>query len=399
MRHWSEGLAGILDPVQVSSFLQDHYEKEPLHLRRQSPHAFADLLDAATLDRVVTGHTLPYPALRVVKDNLMLAAEDWAAMAPWGTGTVPGVGRADRVLELVRSGHSLVLEQLERVVPSLGRLCARVQDELAGETCANVYYTPGASTCFHPHFDTQEVFVLQCAGRKRWRLWDRAVHLPLPRDGKRPVGSLGEPLRELVLEPGDVLYLPRGQVHAAEALDGPSLHVSVSVLPVTWWTVLRECFRTFEHPILHESVRFDPHDPDLDEAQEERFEALVEGLVDALDASDALRELVRRITAGSFPALEGGLLDLEAVQAGRVGLDTALRAREGVRWMVDREEGRLLLRFHKHTLPLPPDGYPVVRWLVDTPRFQVRELPGGMADDTKVRLCRELVARGFLTRA
>ena len=66
-------------------------------------------------------------------------------------------------------------------------------------------------------------------GAKRWRVWPcdhcDAQLLPFADEqaGKEPqprleAQGLGEPRIEAALAPGDVLYIPRGRVHVANAL-------------------------------------------------------------------------------------------------------------------------------------------------------------------------------------
>ena len=49
-----------------------------------------------------------------------------------------------------------------------------------------------------------------------------------------------EPLIDTVLEPGDALYLPRGTIHAAEALGETSIHLTVGVHPITRYQLVQQ---------------------------------------------------------------------------------------------------------------------------------------------------------------
>jgi len=86
-----------------------------------------------------------------------------------------------------------------------------------------------------PHYDSSHVFVLQLEGRKRWRLSPRPV-VTNPSRGRRisadgeidsqhriedeSVEKIGlDNLEFVVLEPGDILYVPAGMVHSTEALE------------------------------------------------------------------------------------------------------------------------------------------------------------------------------------
>ena len=97
---------------------------------------------------------------------------------------------------------------------------------------ANVYLTPPGSQGFAPHYDDIEAFVLQLEGQKRWRLYDpRTPDEVLPRVSSQNFeqDELGECILDVVLEPGDLLYFPRGVIHQAVTQDeNHSLHITVS---------------------------------------------------------------------------------------------------------------------------------------------------------------------------
>lgn len=97
---------------------------------------------------------------------------------------------------------------------------------------ANVYLTPKNSQGFAPHYDDIEAFVLQIEGKKRWRLYKpRNRSEMLPRESSRNFTQeeIGEPCMDVILEPGDMLYFPRGYIHQAQTLKNHhSLHITVS---------------------------------------------------------------------------------------------------------------------------------------------------------------------------
>ena len=79
-------------------------------------------------------------------------------------------------------------------------------------------------------------------GSKRWRLYAPQDETDLlPRDSSRDFQEeeLGKLLLDVVLQPGDLLYMPRGCIHQAEALPhAHSLHLTVSANQHCSWTDL-----------------------------------------------------------------------------------------------------------------------------------------------------------------
>jgi hypothetical protein len=83
------------------------------------------------------------------------------------------------------------------------------------------------------------VFAYQAEGEKLWHVYEARADNPInpvpPGDEaeKWLVDTRGKLLHELVMRPGDLLYLPRGQYHDAITGDGASLHVTYWVKPAT----------------------------------------------------------------------------------------------------------------------------------------------------------------------
>ena len=91
--------------------------------------------------------------------------------------------------------------------------------------------------------------MLQLQGRKRWRVYSPIVPLASFSSGDLDRAMLGVPLIDAVLEPGDMLYMPRGTIHEASTALGSSLshggsafstHVTLSTYQQQAWAPLLE---------------------------------------------------------------------------------------------------------------------------------------------------------------
>ena len=148
------------------------------------------------------------------------------------------------MLELFLDGHTVVLQGLHRLWPPLIEFAGALTTDLGHPVQVNAYITPASSQGFSAHYDVHDVFVLQVAGEKRWRISEPVHPAPLRdqpwTDRRAEVAARAEeePVLDTVLTPGDALYLPRGYLHAAEALGGVSCHLTVGVHPVTRHAVL-----------------------------------------------------------------------------------------------------------------------------------------------------------------
>lgn len=94
-----------------------------------------------------------------------------------------------------------------------------------------------------PHVDSYDVFLLQAAGRRRWRI-SRQRDLRFRDDVPLQLLENFRPTQEWELEPGDVLYLPPGVAHEGVAI-GESLTYSIGFRAPTYQELLEPWLSDF----------------------------------------------------------------------------------------------------------------------------------------------------------
>ena len=365
------------------------------------PAAFADLFSQAAADELLSRRGLRTPFIRVAKGGAVIDPARYTR--PGGVGAMVGDQVADdRILELFLDGHTIVLQGLHRLWPPIIDFAGALTTDLGHPVQVNAYITPPSSTGFSAHYDVHDVFVLQIAGEKRWR-----IHPPVQVDPLRDEPwtdratavaqrASEEPCLEAVLRPGDALYLPRGYLHAAETLvDGSSIHLTVGVHPVTRHAVLEALTALVaDEPQLRSSLPLgiDVSDPAQIEADvAATADALVSGLRTVTPAQVGDR-LAARVVPGNRPAPIAPLAQAEA--AGRLDETTVLEVRPHMRHAVRHEGDQLVLTLPDRTLRLPLATAKAIDALLDGARLRVAELPGLDRDDALVlarRLVREAV--------
>ena len=134
-----------------------------------------------------------------------------------------------KFLEYLKGGATLQINWLERHSVEAMRLCLEVGRFAGAQTSGNAYMSFSGDGTFGKHWDTHDVFAIQLIGRKRWRLFAPTLSLPLTFQAHDRSGHQcpAEPVFEITMEEGDVLYLPRGWWHHVVPLQGGSFHLSV----------------------------------------------------------------------------------------------------------------------------------------------------------------------------
>lgn len=143
-------------------------------------------------------------------------------------------------------GYSLVLNTVEGRSRRLHGLTESLSKIFGTTVNANLYYTPGppegslVNQGFEIHWDEMDSVIIQLQGTKQWEVWEPLVEWPLAHQRIKPNRRELTPLMEVTMRPCDVLYLPRGYIHAAHTVatggDGnstggldDSLHVTIGI--------------------------------------------------------------------------------------------------------------------------------------------------------------------------
>jgi bifunctional lysine-specific demethylase and histidyl-hydroxylase NO66 len=386
----------------VETFATSHWGRAPLlSTAAELGGTFSDLLDATAVDELVSRRGLRTPFLRMAKDGAVLAPKTFTRGGGVGA-TINDQVADDRVLRQLDDGATLVLQALHRTWPPLVDFASELSSALGHPVQINSYITPAQNRGFAPHYDVHDVFVLQIEGRKRWRIHAPVVLDPLenqPWEQHRDAVAARaqeEPLLDCVLAPGDALYLPRGTIHAADALGETSIHLTVGVHPVTRYQLVRQLLELVQdEPALRASLPLgvDLSDPDVLAPQ---LAETVQALIDRIAATGADRIAERigdRLMDLTRPEPIGPLAQLRAADA--LDADTVLRLRSGLRqrWAEDTEQ--ISLTVLGRTVVLAAGTAPALKTMLAGDPFRPRDLPGLDAEE-QLTLARQLLREGVI---
>ena len=391
--------------VDARAFATEYWGRRPLLSRRaQLPLGFADLLDAAAVDELVSRRGLRAPFVRMARDGGVIASAGFTRGGGAGA-TISDQVADDRVLGLLSDGATLVLQGLHRTWPPLVTFGARLATEIGHPVQVNAYVTPPQSQGFAAHYDVHDVFVLQVAGRKHWHIHEPVIVDPMadqPWDQHKAevaARAAEPPLIDTVLEAGDALYLPRGYLHSATALGETSIHLTVGIHPRTRAHLVDHLVRAVRrHPALRASLPMgvDLADPVVLAAQlRPTIEALSRAL-DTVPAEQIAAAMADELISATRPEPLGPLAQLAA--ADEVDPTVRLRLRPGLRWRTSRDDAHIALKLIDKTVTLPLDCAPALKIALSGEVFAPSELSDLTADEQLV-LARRLLREGVLVPA
>jgi hypothetical protein len=370
-------------------FFDKHWEREPLVVARSDPGRFDAILSLADAERIACETAIRTPAIRLVKEGATIPAQAYTRDLGWGSASFTGLARVDRVAEEYAAGATIVLQALHLNWHPAALYCRGLESSLGCPVQTNAYWTPATARGFNVHHDTHDVFILQVAGRKRWLFYEPVVELPL-RDQKWRHGldDAGEPAADLMLEPGDTLYLPRGWPHQATAEAGDSLHLTVGVHVTTRLDALKAALGASGEDVeFRRSVGADGKLPD--------------GLIDSLSAhlapEQVARRARRRFVDSRHPVLDDQIAQVRGLDS--LGLDDPVVRRSTVISDLEEIETETVLRFEGKEVRFPAQARDaLVRAHAAGGAFTAADLPGALDGPGRLVLVRRLVREGFLRR-
>jgi|SRR5579883_138335 len=391
-------ISQLLAPHDLPAFFAQHWETEPLVLNRRKPGYYTPLFTAADLDRVIA-FTRPQfmgpsnfaggpPAAKTYVQGCL---PDRQPVAPVH---YPGIAE---LRQSFAAGKTVVIRSMQHRWLAIASLCRNLEAVFHCPVHTNLYLTPPHSQGFEPHIDTHEVFALQIDGTKHWRLYDMVAELPLAEDKTALRRKELGPPREVVLEPGDLLYIPRGYAHEAFTTSDPSLHLTVGINVYRWADLLQETlvemarkdsrFRASVPPgVLLRSVV--PTDVT------HTFQQLLHSLTEKARVEDAIDRLASRFVENLDPLPDGYFAFAD--QTDVIGLETILVKRPGAICRVSVEGDLAVLEFPGGRVGGPIRILPALRYIAEASRFVVQELPE-LGADAKLVLARRAVREGLLS--
>ncbi|MFJ9696652.1 cupin domain-containing protein [Kitasatospora sp. NPDC101183] len=207
------------------------------------------------LNTILTHHRLEPPRFRLASNGEQVPAHRYSRPIVTRRSTVWHQLQPSELHRRLAEGATLVLDAIDELHAGIGRLASQLERRLRTGVQANLYASWTGVEGFGVHWDDHDVVVVQLDGAKRWRIYGPTRMAPMHRDVETPESPPEEPVADLVLTAGDLLYLPRGWWHAVAASEGQhSLHVTCGLQSTTGADLITWLSETLR---AHEAVRAD----------------------------------------------------------------------------------------------------------------------------------------------
>lgn len=390
-----DSFAAILDPMDVATFERDYLGRKPV-LIRGGADKFANVMGWDTLNELLNMSAIwSAKSLLLFLDTEQIPPEQFCVPALDRDQQQTLRPRPDRVLDYLRQGASLVLNDIDTLTDGLRRITTALEAGTHAKVQANLYCSWAEHQGFHSHFDTHDVYAVHLAGEKLWRVYSTCFPDPIAHPKFKSFGrawheqNRGDILIEEVLRPGDLLYLPRGQYHDAVAVSPGTFHIAFGVTSVIGLDFLGLLYDlAVEDPLFRATM---PRHTDP-AAVTARIEQLGARLAE-LSRDGQLAERFGAFQRG-FRFVRGGFDLPEDVVRERYGLAaTGLQIqRQGEHW---------ILRSDKGAVEIPAPARDMVAWVIDQGHFDRAAFDGafgGISDTQRGALLKDLLAMKVIRR-
>ncbi|WP_193367024.1 JmjC domain-containing protein [Pelagibius marinus] len=226
-------LDSLLAPIDAETFFRDTFGKKHLHVKG-TPERTAAIMTLGGLNSLMSMTSVWSPqTLKLFVDRNPVPVPEYCAkaLALGGEALRPD---PDKVQDWIGKGASVILNDIDALAPGVRQLANELQEATGGRSQANLYFSMSQHQAFGPHCDVHEVFAVHCNGEKVWNIYESREDTPINHpsfnfgdaERERRAGKVAE---QVLMQPGDLLYIPRGLYHDALASENGALHIAFGV--------------------------------------------------------------------------------------------------------------------------------------------------------------------------
>jgi hypothetical protein len=298
---------GLIGRMEICEFNQEVRERRAAKFKAAlGLEELGQLYDLSKLESFLASDAAPAHSIDIFQAGHLMRLPDVQKKS--------GKSCLEIVVDHLRKGSTIRVRDLQQSDNQMRRFVNDVQQYFAAQSQVNLYLTPPGTAGFPPHFDITDVFIVQCVGRKEWRIYNdysNRIELPLMETNWDPDHFKPSPPAEAIsLCPGDVLYLPRGVMHEAFCQNDESMHLTVSIVPLTFADLIGKALTS----TAKSDIEFRRRVPWPLENQDHQFEELTLQLrelalklVHQIDSYQLMEDESHFIRTGSGESPSGGL--------------------------------------------------------------------------------------------
>ncbi|AUC16929.1 hypothetical protein BTO06_18030 [Tenacibaculum sp. SZ-18] len=385
----------LIEPKKSADFISDFWENKFLYNKRKNKEYFKDIFSIQDFDSILEYGQPKGSNLRVVKNQEPLISSKYE--------NNDGSLNLNQLYVCYADGYTIVVNEINKYCKPINNLVHNMRQELSHDVTANAYLTPVNQKALAPHYDTHDVFVLQISGKKHWNFYDDANYKTPLLNSFQPIFQEGQlsGKKEVTIEAGDLMYIPRGLPHEAYTTDESSLHLTIGIYPTQHVDLLSKAVQSLAQNDIDLRKALPVGFLNFTEVEKRKFikeisskfsdtleKILVEGNLEntLFTVSDEFRNKVQPKSDGHFAQIDKiDSLTLESKLIKRDNMPTKV---------VDNGQYSRIL-FPGNVIKGPAQISSVFQFIAESDTFEVRDIPK-VNDANKLKLAKRLIRGGLL---
>jgi lysine-specific demethylase/histidyl-hydroxylase NO66 len=385
-------LEWLIFPYGKENFFNNFWQKKVGFISSARSDLFLSLFNKESFENIIEFSQPKPPSIRLKSSRL----DEEIPIPILDSGRI----NVEKIRKCYMKGYTLILNSVEDYDPKVAQLARSIETEMGARVQVNSYLTPPLSQGFKPHYDTHDVIVVQIDGCKLWKVYPENLVCPLNKmvDGAPQFRDCKSEPKEILLSPGDILYLPRGWIHEAETENNASLHLTFGIHPPLAVDLLYAALdaMVIKYPQLREALPVGPLEKSIENGSLEKIFSNIVSLyaenASAIDAAQIIDDqLLRRSRSGG----NGHIFhDIESLT--NISPNTRLQRLDNVRvqlvWINDET---VALKFFNELVKGPISFQPAMEYILNSVgSFYIKDLPE-LEVDHQMILASSLISCGL----
>ena len=363
-----KNFSDIITPLSVDEFFEKFHDKKPLHIKAKNRQKFSHIMSWEKLNELLNMRSIwSLHSLNLVKDKQPIHPQQYCDSKINRDKQESLIPSPQKVISFLKSGASLICNDIDQLSPELSQTAHALQSSLNGKCQANLYCSWEGYQAFDSHFDTHDVYALHIEGTKTWRIYEGRVDNPIPHPLFTQLPQTyheqhkGKVALEIHMEPGDLLYIPRGTYHDAvatsqtKAFGHGSVHIAFGVnhtLGLDMLDLMREYLlqnKFFRSPIMDFSA----------ESIEQYFDQFLDE-IKAVSQSTAFKNTVQNLQNSSL---------LDETYTLPINVSEKELELTSTAFSLLGHEDKPILKGPGGTVPVPAEYYSMLQWILKNKKF------------------------------
>ena len=204
-------------------------------------------------------------------------------------------------------------------------------------------------------------------------------------------------LHDFTLQQGDICYIPRGFVHAAECGSESSMHVTLGIFPTCWDDLLTAAVKAavLRDDSLRLALPIGYHQGDGTEIVS-RIEDVLRKSADPAFLAQILDQFRDEFVQKAPLDIAGQITSF--FQPKPLTLDDRVGPRPGLFYTIRPHADTVTLNVGTRSVTFPDFFGAALKFALEKPSFAIRELPGDLEDEERIVFIERLMQEAVVVR-